>query len=147
MLVWAKCWHLEVLKMPTSFENGTKYWVLTTQCSAKVSPNAPIWADHKKHLQYRTIPHTFTYPIVPTTIGKSWVVLCFYINNCNTPHGPARQIIVALVSIWCGRGILIQCADSTLGLGYYNIQFLWYKMLQRPRQKIKQKAMCFYNEI
>ena len=82
--------NLKHLKCPrvAHFWNGSKYWVLTAQCSAKVSPYGPIWADDNNHFKYRTIPHTFTYRIVPTTIGKSWVVLCFYMNNCNTVARP-----------------------------------------------------------
>ena len=146
MLIWAKCRHFEVLKMPTSFGNGSKYWVLTALCTWKVSPYGPIWADHNNHFQYCTIPHTFTYPIVPTTIQVKFE-LCWVFTSiiATPPHGPAHQTIAALVSIWCGRGILIQCTDITLS--YWNIQFLWYKMLKQPRQKIKQKAECFHDKI
>ena len=33
-------------------------------------------------------PQTFTYPIVPTRVDKSRVVLCFCINNRNTAARP-----------------------------------------------------------
>ena len=88
---------------------------------------------------------TFCYRMVPTTIGK--VELCCDLTStiAKPPYGPAHQTIAALVSIWCGRGILIQCSDVTLG--YWNIQFLWHKMLKRPRQKIKEIAVYFHNKI
>ena len=64
-------------------------------------------------------PQTFTYPIVPTRVDKSRVVMSFCINNHNTVARPCSQNHCGVDQyITRGGDIEDECGDASWLLAY-----------------------------
>ena len=88
---------------------------------------------------------TFCYRTVPTTIGKSWVVLWFDIDNRKTAVRPCSPNHRGVGEYMMRAGNI----NSVFGHHSWLLEYpiLWHKMLKRPRQKNKEIAVYFHDKI